>query len=187
MDALRYARRIFHPFGGLLCLWLALVACRGGGDDLSSARNALVDPFLPPTIALPTATPTSLPLEPETEPAPSPTPSCSDLLTFLDDVTIPDGTVVLPGEKLDKRWQVQNTGTCNWDDHYRLKLSAGPDLGASPDQALYPARGGGLAVIRILFTAPLEAGNYRSAWQAYTPDGKPFGDPFFIEIVVQTP
>jgi hypothetical protein len=40
-------------------------------------------------------------------------------------------------------------------------------------------------VLRMVFTAPQEAGTYRSAWQAYDPDGGPFGDPFYIEIVVE--
>ncbi len=30
----------------------------------------------------------------------------------------------------------------------------------------------------------MNLGTYRSAWQAYDPDGLPFGDPFFIEIEV---
>jgi hypothetical protein len=36
----------------------------------------------------------------------------------------------------------------------------------------------------MVFTAPSEAGTYRSAWQAHDPSGEPFGDLFFIEFVV---
>jgi hypothetical protein len=79
---------------------------------------------------------------------------------------------------------VENSGSCNWDERYHLKLTDGADLGAAHDQALYPARGGTKAVIRILFTAPSQPGTYRSSWQAYSPDGKAFGDPIFIEIIV---
>ena len=46
---------------------------------------------------------------------PTATPTCSDWLTFVEDLTIPDGTSVIPGSVLDKRWQVENSGTCNWD------------------------------------------------------------------------
>jgi hypothetical protein len=91
------------------------------------------------------------------------------------------------GQGLDKRWQVQNSGTCNWDSSYRMKLIAGPELSAQSEQALYPARSGTEMVIRILFTAPSEAGTYRSAWQAFDPQGEPFGEPFFIEVVVTSP
>jgi hypothetical protein len=80
---------------------------------------------------------------------------------------------------------VENNGSCNWDAGYRLKLSGGPDLGAAAEQALFPARSGTQAVIRIVFTAPTEPGAYRSAWQAYSPDGQAFGDLIFIEIQVE--
>jgi hypothetical protein len=36
-----------------------------------------------------------------------------------------------------------------------------------------------------VFKAPSEPGSYRSAWQAYNPQGEPFGDPFFIDFVVE--
>jgi len=111
-------------------------------------------------------------------------PQCVDNLYYLQDLTIPDGSQVAPGSTLDKQWLVENNGTCNWDHAYRLRLIAGPDLGAPVEQALYPARSGTQAVIRIQFAAPSEAGTYRSAWQAYDPQGVPFGDPIFIEITV---
>jgi len=116
-----------------------------------------------------------------------PTPPCTPGLAFLDDLTIPDGSVVAPGERLDKRWQVENSGTCNWDSTYGLQLIAGPDLSAPQEQALFPARSGSEAMIRMLFTAPTEPGTYRSAWQAHDQEGRLFGDPFFIEIVVEAP
>jgi hypothetical protein len=118
---------------------------------------------------------------------PSATPACTNQLTFQDDLTIPDGSAIAPGEVLDKRWQVENSGTCNWDDRYSLRLVAGSDLGAQLQVGLFPARSGTVVPIRILFTAPQEAGPYRSAWQAYGPDGEPFGDQIFIDIVVTEP
>ncbi|HNB52989.1 MAG TPA: NBR1-Ig-like domain-containing protein, partial [Anaerolineales bacterium] len=112
------------------------------------------------------------------------TPSCTNNLVYLEDLTLPDGTNVNPGETLDKRWQVKNDGTCNWESDYTLRLITGPDMGANPEQALYPARAGTEATLRILYTAPAESGIYRSAWQAFDPSGQAFGDPIFIEIVV---
>jgi len=110
---------------------------------------------------------------------------CEDQLTFITDLTIPDGTIVSPDSTLDKRWEVENSGSCNWNGNYRIRLIAGPDLSAQKEQALYPARNGTRAVIRLVFKAPLEPGSYRSAWQAYNPRGEPFGDPFFIDFQVQ--
>ena len=57
-------------------------------------------------------------------------------------------------------------------------------MGAPPVQALYPARGGTQAKLRILFTAPQAAGGYQSSWQAIAPDGTAFGIPVNIQITV---
>jgi len=149
-------------------------------------------PFLAPKSAPPTGPvlagqqpiiPTFTP-PPEPTPSPTPAPPCANGLTFLQDLTVPDDTVVSAGSNIDKQWLVQNSGSCNWDTHYRLKFSGGDPLGASEEQALYPARAGTQAVIRITFTAPVEPGTYKSSWQAIGSDGLSFGDPLYIEIVV---
>jgi hypothetical protein len=180
----------------LCCVFLSsLVAC---------APQEIATPFIPPaskgteptaavniafstptpkiaTLAPPTSTPETTPtLEP-----PTPTPPCTDSLQYLEDITIPDGTIVSPGQSIEKQWRVQNDGSCNWDSRYRLKLTDGFPLGLSGELALYPARAGTQATITITFTAPPDPGVYRTAWQAYNPDGAPFGDAVYMEIVVQ--
>lgn len=135
--------------------------------------------FLPPT-AIPV--PTSLPTQSVT---PTPSVGCTNTLSFDSDITIPDGTEVKPGEELDKRWQVRNNGSCDWNDKYSIHLIAGESLGSPEVQSLFPARSGSAAVIRMMLKAPVEPGTYRSAWQAYNLDEQPFGDPFYIEIVVK--
>jgi hypothetical protein len=57
-------------------------------------------------------------------------------LRFLADITIPDGTIVAPGETLDKQWQVENSGSCNWNERYRLRRISGPALSAPDEQPL---------------------------------------------------
>ena len=119
-------------------------------------------------------------------PAPTASPACTNNLTYLQDLSIPDGSQVATGSMLDKRWKVRNSGTCNWDDNYQIKLVDGNELGAK-EQSLYPARSGTELTIQIIFTAPNEPGTYQSAWQAYDPQGNPFGDLFYIQIVTQNP
>jgi hypothetical protein len=109
---------------------------------------------------------------------------CTNNLTFLDDITVPDNTFVAPGTSIDKQWLVHNTGTCHWDSTYRLKWIGGDTLGAAEERALYPARAGTQATLRILFTAPPVEDSYESAWQAVDPNGNVFGDLIFIKIVV---
>jgi hypothetical protein len=152
-----------------------LTAC-GGRENVTPTA------YIPPTPA--SAPPTIWQPAVVYNPPAAPAPQCVDNLYYLQDLTIPDGSQVTPGSTLDKQWLVENNGTCNWDHTCRLRLIAGPDLGALVEQALYPARSGTQAVIRIQFTAPSEGGTYRSAWQAYDPQGIPFGDPIFIEIAV---
>jgi hypothetical protein len=118
--------------------------------------------------------------------APTPTPAgpCTDDLHFIKDLTVPDGTQVQPGEAIDKQWLVENSGTCNWDSDYRLKLVDGDPLGVPSEQALYPARAGAQVTLRILFTAPQGAGRHTSTWQAFDPQGRPFGDTFYLDVTV---
>lgn len=145
----------------------------------SSSQSAQTGGFLPPTLAS-----SATPLPATEAPKPTKTASCTDTLSFMDDITIPDGTEVKPGQSLDKRWQVRNNGTCDWDGSYTLKLTAGSGLSGPKEQALYPARSGSAAVIRVELTAPTEPGTYISAWQAYNGKGEPFGDPIYIQIKV---
>ncbi|MBN2149327.1 MAG: hypothetical protein JW726_18210 [Anaerolineales bacterium] len=160
---------------------------------LAACKNSQATPFRPPTLvprpttlSTPEVTPSAIPTEQLTA-TPTPPPSCTNNLGYIEDLTVPDGTVVQPGETLDKGWLVENSGTCNWNEGYRVRLVSGPDLGAPTEQALFPARSGTQAIIHILFSAPSAPGLYQSAWQAYDPQQNAFGDPFFIQIVVGGP
>ena len=155
-------------------------------------------PFIPPTEPAPLIEPTFI-IQPTkqiiVQPSPIPTiPSqeptlsvaeCTNNLAFVADVTVPDGSIFNQGEIIDKQWVVENSGTCNWDSTYRLRHIEGVSLGAPEEIALYPARAGTQATIRITFTAPFSADFYMSGWQAIAPDGTAFGDPIFIKINVQ--
>ena len=156
----------------ICCLFLIMQnACTGNSSDLSTPTS------LPP---VPTDTLATNPPVINT-----PAAACVNGLTFISDLTIVDNTLVAPGSRLDKQWLVQNSGTCNWDSRYRLRLVNDVPLGALPEQALYPARAGLQAAIQIIFTAPLDAGSYTSEWQAFDISGVPFGDSFYIKVVVQ--
>lgn len=139
--------------------------------------------FVPPTLTAPTITPSPT-IDPEVKASPSQSLNCENNLSFLKDETIPDGTLIQPGASIDKQWEVQNTGTCNWSEGYTIRLIGGSEMGASPTQDLFPARSDTTITIRIEFVAPNEEGNYRSAWQAYDPNDIAFGDPFYIDIIV---
>ncbi len=149
-------------------------------------------PYRPPTVAAhpPSTVSTQAKItatsnqQPAGTQVPAATIACSNNLTLVESLSIPDQSVVQPGQSLDKRWLVENSGSCNWDARYRLKLVYGVDLGATTEQAIYPARSGADVTLRILFTAPPEAGKYQSSWQAFDPQGQPFGDPLTLVVLV---
>ena len=169
-----------------------LVGCTSPGFPSINLGRQQPPYFRPPTEAIPVATPfpalVTIPANSTlSSDQAAPTALCKDNLAFIKDLTIPDGTVVEPLSTLDKRWEIENSGNCNWGENYRVRLIAGSELGAQKEQALYPARSGTRATMRIIFKAPQEPGTYRSAWQAFNAQGEPFGDPFFIEISVAAP
>ena len=171
----------------LITLWVALclVACTG---QATPTLYLPAEQETPPRDRTPTASDPTIDSDLVVEPPPpTPTPDCKSYLAFIEDVTIPDGTQVQPQVNLDKRWLVENRGTCNWDRRFSLRLIAGSEMGASPNLSLYPARSGRQAEIQIQFTAPQEPGIHRSAWQAADPQGNFFGDTIFIEIEVVSP
>ena len=170
----------------LLCLPILILAG-------ACAPTVTPTPFrpptpIPPTAPLPTTTPIpTIPIPPTLAPTATVTPTegpCTNQLSFIDDVTIEDGSSFLPGASMDKQWLVQNSGTCDWDSTYKLKWVGGNPFGVSEIQPLFPAKAGNQATLQILFTAPIEPGAYESAWQAVDPQGNFFGDLVFIKIVV---
>jgi hypothetical protein len=180
-------RVVFRAIIGVGVTALFTILLLVSGCSLKPERNAPdagEDSFSPPTLA-PTPMPTSTPTEPPD--VATKTPACTDELTYISDVTIPDGMAVAAGSTLDKRWEVKNSGTCNWDEKYHIRWIGGSKIGGEIEQELAPARSGTTVNIRMALTAPTEKGKYRSAWQAVNPQDKLFGDPFYIEFVVQAP
>lgn len=156
----------------ILFFCASLVAC---------TPSASPTPYIPPSPVfrlLPSSTPAF------DLPAFTPTPCFNDL-ALVEDLTIPDNTVVLPGSSLEKKWLVRNAGTCDWTGTYSLRFIGGSQMAAIPEQPLSQARSGQEATIRILFTAPLEPGQYVSLWQALDLDGIAFGEIFQVTVVVQ--
>jgi hypothetical protein len=180
----------FNVGAGVLVIVLTLLITSACSSVATST------PFRPPTLPAPLIEPTLI-IHPtqevvviESTPLPTIFPTvnpedCSNDLTFVEDLTIPDNMFATFGLTLDKQWRVENSGTCNWNADYRLRNIGGAGLGAPTEVALYPARAGTQATIQILFTAPFTEGVYESAWQAIDPGGAAFGDPIYIRISVQ--
>jgi hypothetical protein len=153
------------------------------------------------TASTPTPAPTTVPTLPQATPFSSPstvTPlrgatatkpgdDCLNDAVFVEDVTIPDFSLVEPGETLDKHWTVRNSGTCDWGAGYRLVRLGADDFTGPTEIALYPAAAGSSAELRVALVAPDEPGEYISRWQAYSDEGVPFGQEIYLLIRIPTP
>ena len=179
-----------HKCIPLVCFYLALIS--------ACAPAPTPTPFRPPTVPASLIEPTFIikPTQPvviiESSPLPTIIPTtnpeeCENNLSFVSDLTIADGTSVTYGSSIDKQWTVENNGTCHWNSDYRLRHIAGALLEAPEEIALYPARAGTQTTIQIIFTAPFTDGAYESAWQAFDPDGLPFGDPIYMRVNAVAP
>ena len=162
---------------GLIFIALTLLLPACGEQDAPSTPAY----FIPPTISHRAE---QIPLETPTPIIPTPVIACENDLAFVEDVTVLDNSYHAPGDVIEKVWLVKNTGTCNWDANYRIRFIDGATMEAELEQALFPARSNTEAEIRITFTVPDQSGLAYSTWQAYTPDGQPFGEQLWIQIIV---
>jgi hypothetical protein len=154
---------------------------------VTPTRSAIFAPqttFASSTIVLPTQVPPPAATLP---PRATAAPACTDGASFIEDLTVPDGTEVLPGEAIDKRWSVSNTGTCHWGPDYRLVQVGSSGIVGPLESALFPARAGATAIWEVALVAPSEPGEYLARWQARAPDGTLFGDEVFVLILVAEP
>jgi hypothetical protein len=124
-------------------------------------------------------------------PAPTAGGTCTDKAVYVNDVTIPDGTTFLPGEKFVKTWRLRNAGTCTWTTGYALIFAGGdPMSGVSPVSLRGDVPPESTVDISVELTAPASDGLYKGNWQLRNADGKNFGigenadKPFFVEINV---
>jgi hypothetical protein len=111
--------------------------------------------------------------------------SCQNGAAFVEDLTIPDGTLVAPGQTLIKRWEVQNVGSCDWGPGYQLVRIGQDELEGPQAVPLFPAKAGSSAVWEVELRAPVERGGYLSRWQAQDPQGNLFGDEVYLLISVE--
>lgn len=120
--------------------------------------------------------------------------TCVNSIQFIEDLTIPDNTVLAPGETFEKRWRLRNSGTCPWTTEYSLVKVSGDGIGG-PDSVLLsrPAAPGQTIDVSVSLTAPDEIGTYRDNWQLSNASGDPFGvggsqeEAFWLQIVVAEP
>ena len=107
------------------------------------------------------------------------------------DVTIPDGTVMAPGESFSKTWRLENAGTCTWTRQYAVVFFSGNSLNAFQTHNLrQEVEPGSVIDVTVDMEAPVATGVYQSNWMLSNEDGVLFGigpngdAPFWARIEV---
>jgi hypothetical protein len=118
---------------------------------------------------------------------------CTYRATFLGDVTIPDNTLMSPGQQFRKTWRLRNDGTCAWGPnavvHSVTNVNNNP-LGAPMVLAMPSAAPGAVVDLSIDMVAPNTSGVQRSEWMFMVNEGGLRGvgaqgeTPLYVQIIV---
>lgn len=105
---------------------------------------------------------------------------------------MPDGTVVKPGSRFDKIWEIQNSGSVAWTDRYlrRDDTVAGPQPCRTPDRIPVEDTAPRTNVkIKVSVTAPDRGPDTcKVHWKMVDDSGKlmfPGSRPIFFEVKVR--
>ena len=110
---------------------------------------------------------------------------CNDAV-WVNDVTVPDGTVMTPGQEFLKTWKIRNTGDCTWGAGYTVVYGGYNDrMNGAPAAITTSVTPGQEVEVSVQFKAPTKAGEYLSAWRMADPRGYAFGQFFFVKIIVR--
>lgn len=202
------------PFLSILMLFALLVtSCGGAGAESDSIATAVAMTVAAqeteraeatntprPTVAAPTSmlgatvevTPTAAVTKfaPPTAPGSAGSVQQCQVVANLVGETVPDGTILEPGESFRKTWRLKNNGTCTWNSAYKIVYWSGDLMGAAQEYPLPATVAPGEEVeIPLSLVAPTSNGNYSSFWKLQSEWGNPFGvgqydQPFYVQINV---
>lgn len=125
-------------------------------------------------------------------PTPTPVAAGPDRVTYIADISIPDGTVLKASQSFKKTWRIKNTGTSTWGTGYKIVFVSG-DLMSGPKEAPLASTVAPNTTIDVSLDliSPANNGSYRGYWELKNADGRLFGlgtnadKPFWVDIVVK--
>lgn len=136
-------------------------------------------PSPPPTFAPPTGA-ASLPANTSSAGA----AACYNA-AFAGDITIPDGTVMTPGQSFTKTWRMLNNGSCAWEPGFIFNIVGGESMGGvavTLNQRVEPGR---QIEISVPMVAPKDkTGELKGTWRMADANGNYFGETPWVIIVV---
>lgn len=141
----------------------------------------------PPTATATAIPPTATPVPP----TPTPTALPCNWAKFVEDITVPDGSVFPPNAVFTKTWRLKNIGLCTWTRDYMLVFDNGEKMGGPQAVQIGKNVDPGESVdLSVDLIAPQNDGKYRGNWKLSAPGGQIFGlgvnanNPFWVEIQV---
>jgi hypothetical protein len=136
-----------------------------------------------------TATPAATSIPPVTNVPASPTLSPCDQVTYISDVSIPDGSRIGAGNTFTKKWLLKNSGSCTWTPSYAAVFASGEKM--APTKEIYLTGNvspGQTFELSIDMTAPLLPGKYVGYWKMRNANSNMFGlsngQAFYVSIEV---
>jgi hypothetical protein len=126
-----------------------------------------------------TAVPTNNPFES------TPTGITCDDAIWIEDVTVPDGAQMTPGQDFVKTWKVRNTGSCTWGTGYTLIHGYDEKMEGISEPLAGAVAPGEEVEVSVRFKAPANTGEHRSYWRMQNAAGSAFGEFLFVTIVVR--
>jgi hypothetical protein len=118
---------------------------------------------------------------------------CTYRATFLGDVTIPDNTLISPGQPFRKTWRLRNDGTCAWGPNTPVpsitNVNNNP-FGAPVMLSMPSALPGSVVDLSIDMIGPNASGLQRSEWMFMVNEGGLRGvgvrgeTPLYVQISV---
>lgn len=147
----------------------------------AAATNTQPATVAPALTAAPTNTtaPTNNPFQS------TPTGITCDDAKWVEDVTVPDGTQMSPGQDFVKTWKVRNTGSCTWGSGYALIHGYDEKMEGIAEPLSGTVAPGEEVEVSVRFKAPANAGEHRSYWRMQNASGSAFGEFLYVTIVVR--
>lgn len=155
---------------------------------LTAQATSVISTVMPSPTTTPTlwVSPTTVPSTPTTQSVSyyySTANGCYNA-AYVSDVTIPDGTILAPGESFTKTWKFQNSGSCDWDEDFVLTFETGTDMDGEDTVIDETVTAGETASLSVALVAPETEGSYTGYWRLLTASGDAFGQSVFVMIVV---
>lgn len=172
------------------------------GAIYTAAAQTVVAEFTQTALAVPTVTPEQTEIETPTltpdAALPSPTatvatdstgatvtPIPCDDARFVIDISVPDDTEMTPGQDFVKTWKIKNTGSCAWGTGYSVVYAYGEKMSGVAEPLTSAVAPGEEVEVSVRFKAPEKPGQYPSTWRMANANNSPFGEFFYVRIVVR--